>query len=60
MRRYSPVDNTLAEVISCTGTWILLADLEGVEHGLYVGDAVPDMRGFNIQNLVLHVLQINK
>jgi hypothetical protein len=47
--------NTLAEVISCTGTWNLLADQEGVELGQMVGDAVPDGRGFSIQNLLLLV-----
>ena len=36
----------LAEVISCTGSLILLA---------VVGDAVPNMRSFNTQNLVLNV-----
>ena len=52
--------NTLAEVISCTGMRIFLSDLDGVEYGLFVGHAVPDMRGFTTQNLVLNVLQINK
>ena len=43
------------ESLNPTGTWNLLAHQEGVELGQMVGEAVPDGRGFSIQNLLLLV-----